>query len=113
MLIRYRRLSRTFDPGEYKRLIANTYDASIQEAEQDPFGDDEGKEVVAALAAAGAAFVGIASTPRKIDSTDGEAPLEKIREMVRAGTLKPTDLVDSGRGWELVSDCPLLLDASE
>jgi len=49
--------------------------------------------------------------PRKIEVTDeGSDTLAGIRQRIAKGTLKAHDLVDVGRGWACVEDCPEFFD---
>lgn len=49
--------------------------------------------------------------PRAVETQEGSGSLQTVQQLVRSGTLKPTDLVDLGKGWSTVEECPALLDA--
>lgn len=53
------------------------------------------------------------SAPLQVSADEGTASLEEVRQRVRSGELKLTDLVDVGQGWEMVGACALLDEACE
>ena len=98
MRVRYRKLTRHWDPKAYQE----TLDAE----HRDITGGAYGRRGPLGL-------VAIAESPRAVEVDEESAELDEVRQLVERRKLRPTDLVDTGKGWQLVSECAELFEACE
>ncbi|MFZ5468579.1 MAG: hypothetical protein ACOZIN_04000 [Myxococcota bacterium] len=111
MKLRYRNLSSKFDP---KAVAAVAADARRREEEDHrhrqkyvPWATARSN---AGWAELGGAIAGVVSAPRQVSVEEGEAEVEELRELLRAGKLEPSDLVDDGSGWTTFAQHPLFAE---
>src|SRR5438309_185098 len=97
MQARYRKLTSNLDPN----------------AVRDAFADNLNSAKAIELGLGGAALDAALNAPREVKAEEHEASLEEIGALFAQGELAETDLINVGRGWQTLGDCPELDDVAE
>ena len=57
--------------------------------------------------------IALFETPKEVDAQDGEADSLQVEAMLLKGTLHRDDLVDAGKGWVTLWECPEFMDVCD
>ncbi len=96
MRVRYRRLSSRFDKAAYRDTRQTL----------------TGKDTEPVIVAAGAVLAAL-EAPRQVQAEDCEVEDWEVEALLLKGTLKPSDLVDFGQGWQTVGEAVPFAEACE
>ena len=103
-MIRYRKLTSSFDTEAYGRIVKQSAQAASRAMERRSLLDPPPEWSEVPMSQDGP-ITGIFSAPRKVEATEHTGTLPEVLALIRAGELQKGDLIDVGRGWQTLGEC--------
>lgn len=103
-MIRYRKLTSSFDAKAYGRIVKESARAASRAMERRRPWDPPPEWSEVPMPQDGP-ILGLFSAPRKVDASEHEGTLPEVLALIRAGELQKGDLIDVGRGWQTLGEC--------